>query len=124
MKVPTYIKPTIDETGKLPKGVEILGNSQSNQIETLTTTLQQNCSFEDQFNSETVVYTASDQEDVFIYLKTLKGKPLKVEVIGTNHYSPWSYCWAVVDQTTVRVKVKWSSPPSTPMEITVRVFGG
>lgn len=123
MKVPTYRKPTIDETGKLEKGVEILGNSQSSQIETLTSALQRNCNFTDQFNSETVTYSAADQEDVFIYLKKLKGKPSKVEVLWTSHYSPWSYCWAVIDKTTVKVQVKWNSAPSGDADITVIVFG-
>lgn len=123
MKIASYRRATEEETGPIPGSVKIRAEVQDAQIEELTNGMQRRLTFADNFPSQTLEYEANDGETIRLSVKDLKTKPKRLFIDWTSHFSPWSYCWSVIDQSTIEVMLVWADPLSVRAKVRITVFG-
>ena len=105
-----------DETWKL--GIPVV-----RQLVSLTQAVQGRLGFTDNMLSETRTLKFDDDTSLTIKLRRLKTIPIAVVLLKEALFDYWQLAWAVVDKTSVKVKIRWDSSPSTPTEATILIIG-
>ena len=93
------------------------------QIELLTTALQNNVTLAENLNAEIRTVDLDHDIAVRIGLNQLKGKPVGVVLLGTGVFDYARIAWDVIDESTVDVKVKWDTDPGVNTAATIAFIG-
>lgn len=110
-----------EATDEFHKAMDIV----SDQIELLTTALQGNISFEDNFDAEIKELDLEDNKAVTFELKTLRGKPRGVLLLDRGLFDYSVVALQVVDDKSIKVKIAMTDEaPTTSTSVRIAILGG
>lgn len=97
----------------------------SDQIEVVTTALQGNISFEDNFDAEIKDLKIKDNTTTTFELKTLKGKPRGILLLDRGVFDYSLVAFKVVNDRTISVKmVSTDEAPLGSTSVRIAILGG
>lgn len=122
MKVADYRRISKTDLQEAPAWMHRIVDQTNQQIEIVTTAVQRNLTFSENFNSEIRSISLADDTTTRISLNALKGKPIGAILVDSG-YAYARLAWQVVDESTVDVKVKWDVAPAVDTEVVILFLG-
>jgi len=124
MRVPSFSKLVKGDAPDIPDEVWKAITPLMTQVSKLTQALQGRLDLTTNGNHERRRLKFSDDTAVRIKHQRLKGKPIGVILLWEELYDYTQTKWKPIDESTIVVKITWSTSPSTPTEAEILILGG
>lgn len=124
MRVPSFSKLVKGDAPDIPDEVWKAITPLMTQVSKLTQALQGRLDLTTNGNHERRRLKFSDDTAVRIKLQRLNGKPIGVILLWEELYDYTQTKWKPIDESTIEVKITWSTSPSTPTEAEILILGG
>lgn len=123
MKVASFKRLSRADYQGIPEAFEPFIDSLNDQIEQVTQALQNNLTFEENFNAEVKEITIKDNTPVDLRVK-LKGKPRGILLLDRNVEDYTVESFSIIDSETIRVKLSFTdTAPLGDIKVRLLVIG-
>jgi len=123
MRIDDFQKTSLVESRDIPRELIRALSPLSDQVEQLTTATQGRISFSDNVNAEIRAVQLVHDTSTVIKQQRVKGAAVLVLVAWEELFDYVQIAWQSVDESRVRVKVKWASAPSGSNWVNLLIVG-
>lgn len=85
--------------------------------------LRNRLDFESNFNAEIRTLSLSNDTEVEVSLREMVGPVIGVVVLDSDLFDYPSLAWTRVSAQAIKLKIKWDSTPTTPVNVDLLLFG-
>ena len=124
MKLPNFTKVTKGDAPDVQDDVWTVVTPLMDQVAELTKALQGRLDLTTNGAHEIRELPFKDDEELRITLQRVKGKPIGVILLWEALYDYTQLKWKPVDESVIKVKITWSTSPSTPITARILILGG